>query len=65
MSVRRGACKTTDEPWPTSSIVILAGTYNESAHCLFVDGHVEMFKNSYLASSEAKSKHYWPKKVSI
>lgn len=41
-------------PWGNS---IPAGSYNDSVHCLFVDGHVQLLKNDYLASAEGKKKH--------
>lgn len=41
-------------PWKD---VTPAGTYKESVHCLFVDGHVEVLRNEYLDSQEGRKKH--------
>ena len=34
-----------------------AGTYKDTAHCLMVDGHVEVLSNKLLASPEGMRKH--------
>ena len=34
------------------------GNYKDSAHCAFVDGHIERLGNEYLASDEAKEKNF-------